>query len=192
MENMTNVVRNMKNRLVKIDSELDELRLENKRLKDELGFTKQSLEKDASKMKDTFEHEKTEMTTIIDDLERKISVLRNPDFFHACATFFSDVSFTGDQVTYNHLLYSSSSDPDSFVDIETGIFTARIPGTYSVSWALRADNAFNDPSVSLYLRKNGVRIQESLIGSQNWQGYPDTIIFDQGKTNYLLILREGF
>jgi len=116
-----------------------------------------------------------------------ISTLRNPPFYHMCAYQDGVVSSSSTNViTYDKILYLSSYRCDEAdVNLGTGVFTAGFPGTYTVTWALIADNDVNN---HIYLSKNGERIdeshQESASSGSTWN-------FNLGVRTLLLHLDTG-
>merc|ERR1712025_700006 len=64
-------------------------------------------------------------------------------------------------IPYGSLVYERSNQPTGGLDISTGVFSSPYPGTYLVTWSLHAFNSHGE-SVSVYLRKNGAQINESV------------------------------
>ena len=124
---------------------------------------------------------------IIHGLTQKLKSLE-PIWTYICG-FQWTVSIISQTIPYSTLLYFSSNIPDAGLDIVTGVFTSGYAGTYSVSWSLTADDDSTEPIVSIYLRKNGINIDESL----HWSGLiaSDGGIQDQGGRSLLLHLDRG-
>ena len=101
--------------------------------------------------------------------------LSNPPFYHMC--LFQDHGYGNNHViNYDRILYLSSYQcDDANIDLKSGRFTAGFPGTYTVTWSLRAKNYWRSV---IYLRKNKTQIKESRHESYN---EPDISEFDQGK-----------
>ena len=110
-----------------------------------------------------------------EDLEFRVDSLENPPIVSVCG---SQKRFSGDftVVNYDYLLHNATNLAGGpALDIGSGVFTAPLAGVYSVSWALSADNAHGEPSVSIYLRHNEVNLEEtrhysSYSGSSGWVG----------------------
>ena len=112
---------------------------------------------------------------IISDLKREVSFLKNPPFFHACASLPTLAGFFTQTITYNTLLFSSTNTDIGGMDITSGIFTSPYPGIYLVSWSLEANADLKGAhQVYFYLRKNGQDIQESGLFSANTS--PDAVM----------------
>merc|ERR1711872_29395 len=128
------------------------------------------------------------------ELEREVSILREPPYFHSCGYQYS-TSIKSQTVTYTSLLYSSKGGQAEIepggLDIGTGILTSPWPGSYTVSWGLQAgvDAEANDNWVEIYLYKNGIRIDESRHKSHynGDSGY----IYDQGGRTMMVYLGMG-
>merc|ERR1711936_378183 len=122
-------------------------------------------------------------------LEREVSFLKEPPFSFFCG-YKRDTSISSATITYDSLLYSYTSTPDTAsLDIVTGIFTSGWGGTYTVTWSLGAWNGAGDHAVGVYLRKNGDTITESLHES-SYRG-PSGGVTDQGGRTLLVRLERG-
>ena len=97
-------------------------------------------------------------------LHEEISFLKNPPMTFACATHYADQhlhSISGKTIPYTNLLYSATN-VESVLDIAEGTFTAGHPGSYTATWALRADLGYKGTTqLRIYLRKNKEIIEES-------------------------------
>merc|ERR1712241_987579 len=68
-----------------------------------------------------------------DELEREVAILKAPPYIHACGSNGGLPASTG-TIPYTSLLYSSTNQEDGGLDITTGVFTAPLGGSYTVSW----------------------------------------------------------
>ena len=131
-----------------------------------------SLEEDNKVLKFTLEKiEKEELV----GLKSKIQDLTNPPFFHSC--LYQDEYHTAGSpvIDYDKIMYLSSNRcEDADIDLNSGVFTAGWPGTYTVT----VDLMFYEFESNLYFRKNGAKIEESFLSSYN------VYDFDQGKNNF--------
>ena len=162
----------------KTQRELLELRTENLQLKEDLANTK-----------DDLANTKEDLLIKEQELEKDVSFLKNPPFFHACGAHYGSRSITRQTIPYSRLLYSSAYSPDSVsggLDISTGIMTCGWPGSYNVTWSLSADDDHGDRTVYIYLRKNGQRMDESL--HQSWYTGSSGTVYDQGKQIHNIII----
>merc|ERR1711892_210495 len=105
--------------------------------KDDLTATKDELTTTNAKLDD--------LTSLVDDLtskdhelERDVSIIRNPPFIPSCGHRYS-TSITAQTIPYDSLLYSSTNTEGGGLDIATGVFTSPWPGSYTVTWSLTAD-----------------------------------------------------
>jgi hypothetical protein len=98
----------------------------------------------------------------IQKLEQEVSFLKEPPWTFACAAHPRDFTATKQIIVYESLLYSSTNIPESFLDISTGVFTSGYPGSYTATWAFLVSNLAGGASKMIYLRKNGINIDESL------------------------------
>merc|ERR1711936_721465 len=91
----------------------------------------------------TFEKELKTKDATIEKLVREVSFLKDPPYTFFCA-HRGGTTISYATITYNKLLYSSTSIPDSAtMDISSGIFTSGWGGTYTVTWSLNADAGDN-------------------------------------------------
>ena len=93
-------------------------------------------------------------------------------------------------IRYDSLLHPLTQSPGSGHTFNTGSgqFTAGLDGVYSVSWDGIADVDKGENDVSIYLRKNGVKLQET----QHWSNYngDSGYIRDQGGRTVLISLQQ--
>merc|ERR1711892_988618 len=153
----------MKGCLEATQAKLVELETKILKLKEQLEIAEDDLKLTATK--DDLTATKEDLaSSVIDliskdhDLERDVSIIRNPPFIHSCG-YIGSTSITSQTITYSSLLYSSTDTEGGGLDIATGVFTCPWPGSYTVTWSLLADDA--DSFVRIYLRLNGKNIDES-------------------------------
>merc|ERR1740137_5083 len=96
-----------------------------------------------------------------EELEREVSILKDPPFLHACGSQYGGKSITSQTIPFNKMLYSSTNTEGGGLDISTGIFSSPFPGAYTVTWSLMADVDAGDAPVKVYLRMNGQYVYES-------------------------------
>merc|ERR1711892_1053928 len=181
-------VNELRSCLEETKAELVELKTKNMELKerletaeDDLTATKDDLtatKDDLTATKDDLTANKDDLTTTnskLDDLtsfldnltskdhelERDVSIIRNPPFIHSCGSHYEYLSITSQTIPYNNLLYSSTNTEGGGLDIARGVFTSPLAGSYTVTWSLAADDDAGDHSVVIYLRQNGQKIEES-------------------------------
>merc|ERR1712037_725755 len=117
--------------------------------------------------------------TALMELELEVSRVKEDPFIHACGSYSGWLTIVSSTIPYSSLLYSSTNMPGvGGLDTETGVFTAPHPGSYTVTWSTFASDDAGDDAVSLYLYKNGQRIQESRHVS-SYSG-PSGLVADQG------------
>ena len=107
---------------------------------------------------------KEELNRKIVNLMLKMEDLSNPPFYHMC--LFQDHGYVNNHViNYDRILYLSSYRcDDANIDLNSGRFTAGFPGTYTVTWSLRARIYWRN---RIYLRKNKIQIKESSLEFYN-------------------------
>merc|ERR1740131_231008 len=91
--------------------------------KDDLAVTKDALAKAVLDLAEA--HAITK-----DDL----AILKASPYIHACGAHYEGLSASYGTIPYTSLLYSSTNQEDGGLDIATGVFTAPLGGSYSVSW----------------------------------------------------------
>ena len=106
------------------------------------------------------QQELMELKTKNIELEREVSFLKNPPFFHVCGSQGS-LNISSQTITYSRLLYTSSNIEGAGLDISTGVLTGPYPGSYTATWSLHETNNAGEHAVSIYLRINGQNIQQS-------------------------------
>ena len=174
MNEMKSCLAITKDNLDATQAELGEMKAKNMELKERLDIAEDGLT--ATKVK---------LTSSVDDLiskdhelERDVSIIRNPPFIHTCGSH-AGLSITSETIPYSKLLYSSTNTEGGGLDIATGVFTSPWPGSYTVTWSLYAGDDAGDSPVLIYLRKNGQDITESEHYSH--YGGPSGQVSDQGK-----------
>ena len=91
--------------------------------------------------------------------------------------------------SYTTLLYCSTNVAGGGLDISTGVFTAGHPGSYTATWSLIASDDHGKSAVYIYLRKNGVNMDESRHYSH--YGGPTAGVGEQGGRTIVLHLDRG-
>merc|ERR1712106_453469 len=179
----------MNGRMLLLEAEL-------KTTKEELTATKEELKLTATKEELKLTATKEELSVTRDDLtskdhelERDLSIIRNPPFIHSCGSI-SRTKITSQTLRYSKLLYSSTNTEGGGLDIATGVFTSPWPGSYTVTWSLYAGDGAVNSQVQIYLRQNGQNIGESLHAS-GYSGPSGSYVDDQGGRTLVLHLDMG-
>jgi len=141
--------------------------------KDELAVTKDALAKAVLDLAEA--HAITK-----DDL----AILKASPYIHACGAHYEGLSASYGTIPYTSLLYSSTNQEDGGLDIATGVFTAPLGGSYSVSWDTNASLDHGE-DVHIFLQKNGERIPESHHNS--YYGGDDHVNEQGGRTMVLYL-----
>merc|ERR1711892_429559 len=124
------------------------------------------------------------------ELERDVTILKEPPFIHACgSTYLDNIHVVSQTIPYSTLLYSSTNTEGGGLDMTTGIFSCPHPGSYTVTWSLSAGNDAGDRWVEIFLRKNGQNINESYHRSR-YTG-PSGAVYEQGGRSLVLHLDIG-
>merc|ERR1711892_966180 len=162
--------------------------------KEELTATKKELKLTATKEELTATND--ELTATRDDLiskdhelERDVSIIRNPPFIHSCGSHNGWLQITTQTIPYDSLLYSSTNTEGGGLDIATGVFTSPWPGSYTVTWSLMAGDGFGNSQVQIYLRQNGQIIGDT-VHQSHYSG-PSGREDDQGGRTLVLHLGMG-
>merc|ERR1712055_1219868 len=129
-------------------------------MEQEMKVKDSTFEKKIKDMNDTFGKELRKLERELDardasnaKLEREVSFLKEPPFSFFCGYRYELTNITSATITYDYLLYSSTSIPDmASMDTQTGIFTSGWVGTYTINWSLYAYDTAGDHHVSIYLR----------------------------------------
>merc|ERR1711892_888855 len=196
-DDLENIVKEM---MMEMNGRMLLLEAELKMTKEELTATKEELKLTATKEELTATKEeltatKEELSATRDDLtskdlelERDVSILREPPFIHSCGYQYS-TTITSQTIPYSSLLYSSTNTEGGGLDIARGVFTSPLAGSYTVAWSLLAIDDHPDSDVVIYLRQNGQKIDES----QHESGYsgPSGRVHDQGGRTLVLHLDMG-
>merc|ERR1712129_604251 len=85
--------------------------------------------------------------SIIDEIEKDVSFLKEPPWTFFCAGDASYQGIVGAILTYPTLLYSSTNVDGADLDITTGVFISGFPGSYTVTWSMWADDSPGDPGL---------------------------------------------
>merc|ERR1711892_976926 len=177
--------------LVELKTNYMELKEGLKIAEDDLKLTKDDLTANQDDLTNT-NAKLDDLTSFLDDqiskdheLERDVSILREPPFIHSCGYQYS-THVTSQTIHYSSLLYSSTNTEGGGLDIATGVFTSPWPGSYTFTWSLYADDDDTDSPVQIYLRQNGQTIDESLHHS--YYTGPSGRLEDQGGRTLVLYL----
>merc|ERR1711892_1353286 len=146
------------------------------------------LEAELKMTKEELTATKDDLTSKDHELERDLSIIRNPPFIHSCGYQYS-TRITRQTIPYSSLLYSSTNTEGGGLDVATGVFTSPWPGSYTVTWSLYAYDDHSDSAVYIYLRQNGQNIDESKHVS--WYNGPSGEVDDQGGRTLVLHLDMG-
>merc|ERR1719312_1086735 len=119
-------------------------------------------------------------------LDSEISMIRTPPHMHACG-YMDSYNYVSGIIPYSSLLYSSTNTEGGGLDISTGIFTSPYPGSYTVTWGLKAGVKYTQ-EVSINLKHNGNSIEESRHDSY-YTGSDQ--LYEQGGRTIILHLDMG-
>merc|ERR1712055_968832 len=127
-------------------------------MEQEMKVKDSTFEKKIKDMNDTFGKELRKLERELDareasnaKLEREVSFLKEPPFSFFCG-YHSGTHISSGTITYESLLYSSTSIPDmASLDTKTGVFTSGWGGTYTITWSLMASDYAEDHEVAIYL-----------------------------------------
>merc|ERR1719278_2433509 len=153
--------------------------------KDELAVTKDVLAKAVighAITKDDLVITKEALMSKTDELEREVAILKDPPYIHACGSN-AGLSASYGTIPYTSLLYSSNQE-DGGLDISTGVFTAPLGGSYTVSWDYTAYMEHGE-RVYIYLMKNGRSILES--AHYSYYGGDNHVSEQSGRTMVLYL-----
>jgi len=191
---------------------LNELKAENFDLKKNIQTLENKMQAKGDELKKDFQEMKAENSALKDitaeltvktdqleckatEIERDVSFLKNPPHYHICV-YQHFTSVRSSNVQFQKELYSDcnmcdgeeGNSPANF-DLASGVYTNGWPGTYTVTWDLYAYNIHGNPIVSVYLRKNGVNIEESL----HYSSYSGSsgLVRDQGGRTMILRMESG-
>ena len=148
--------------------------------KDDFLFTKSdfiSSKDDLATMKSDLVTAKTDLVTKVDDLEMSIANLSDPPYLHICVSHNDYLNIDDQTIPYTSMLHYFTNTEGGWLDMTSGVFTAPVCGTYSVSWATVA-SLNTDERLEIYLQKNG----ENILESEHYSQYTGTsgIAADQG------------
>merc|ERR1711992_316115 len=149
--------------------------------KDDLAVTKDEL----AATKDDLAVSKDELAVTKDALAKDVlAILKASPYIHACGAHYEGLSASYGTIPYTSLLYSSTNQEDGGLDIDTGVFTAPLGGSNSVSWDTTASLDHGE-DVHIFLQKNGERIPESHHNS--YYGGDDHVNEQGGRTMVLYL-----
>ena len=105
--------------------------------------------------------------------------MKNPPYYHICV--YQNVATVVDKNVYfdSELYFDCNNCDDANFNLTSGVYTNGWPGTYTVTWDLTAQDSYGDRFKSIYLKKNGVKIEESRHYSQ-YSAYTG-FVEEQGK-----------
>merc|ERR1719402_1283229 len=112
------------------------------------------LEKEINLKDDSIQKLEMKMEAKDVDLERHISIMRNPPYTFFCS-YQHRSNVTLKYITYSDLLYSSTNVEGADMDLSNGVFTAGWGGSYTVTWSLLAREKSGAQDLWIYLKKNG-------------------------------------
>ena len=96
------------------------------------------------------------------NFEIEVTKLRNPPYLNLCGyQYYTKIS--SGTIPYSYLLCNSTNIKGGGLDTDSGVFTAPISGTYTLTWALFTDNMSGEHGVDIYLHRNGRIVEESLL-----------------------------
>jgi len=165
-----------------------EIELKDKQLKEGLIMITQKLNKKFEEKNNRLIESQQKLVTKTDQLIADVTSLKSSPVFHACA-YHGYQTIISERITYSKHLYWSRSNNQGTLDLNTGVFTSGVSGTYTIAWNLRVGNDYNDNNVRIFLRKNGENIRESRHYSEytGLMGYSS----DQGGRTLLVHLDSG-
>ena len=137
-----------------------EIELKDNQLKEGLIMITQKLNKKFEEKNNRLIESQQKLVTKTDKLIADVTSLKNSPVFHACA-YHGGHTIISERITYSKHLYWSRSNNQGTLDLNTGVFTSGVSGTYTIAWNLRVGNDYNDNNVRIFLRKNGENIRES-------------------------------
>merc|ERR1711892_1080016 len=171
-EDLENIVKEM---MMEMNGRMLLLEAELQMTKAELTATKEEVKLTATK--EELSATRDDLTSKDHELERDLSIIRTPPFIPSCGSI-SRTTITSQTLRYSNLLYSSTNTEGGGLDIATGVFPPPWPGSYTVTWSLYAGDDAGEHWVSIYLRQNGQKIDESWHYS-DYTG-PSGYVDDQG------------
>merc|ERR1712106_903976 len=114
-DDLENIVKEM---MMEMNGRMLLLEAELKMTKEELTATKEEL----TATKEELSATRDDLTSKDLELERDVSILREPPFIHSCGYQYS-TTITSQTIPYSSLLYSSTNTEGGGLDIATGVFT---------------------------------------------------------------------
>merc|ERR1711915_1253 len=136
------------------------------------------------------------LTSDMDLLLREVSFLKNPPHYHICV-YKHATNVNARMVSFDRVFYFDCNlcDDDDYnvhanFNLDDGVYTNGWPGTYTVTWDVRASNGYQgSKTIIIYLRKNGIDIPESEIFT--YYSGPSGRAYDQGGRTMILRLNKG-
>merc|ERR1711915_400140 len=128
---------------------------------------------------------------VMENLETQVQSLSDPPVSYICAYQIS-TSAKSSNVHYDSIFYSRTNDwtSEGGMDLGSGVYTAPVPGTYVITYSLRSSNDYSDNNISLYLRKNGIILDETRHWS-DYYGQSTGYVYEQGGRTAILHLERG-
>merc|ERR1712098_186662 len=77
------------------------------------------------------------------------------------------------------------------LDLNTGVYTAPWPDTYSVTYSLQNNNGAGDNTVEMTLHKNGASLGDETGHYSDYTGSSGHYVMDQGGRTAILHLERG-
>merc|ERR1719334_879384 len=99
-------------------------------------------------------------------LEISMETFKNPPISYICA-YKSEAHISRNTLTFDSIYYKRTNEytKDGGQNLATGIYTAPVSGTYTVTYNLRS-YVHDGNMLTLFLKKNGITIVESLHRSE--------------------------
>merc|ERR1719378_1360163 len=171
-----------------LQSKVQDLSEENTELKStviDLKVENSELKNDIQKLKVKNEELECQATELV----KEVSFLKSPPVYHICV-YQIETHATSSNVTFYKTLYSQCNNcQNANFNLTSGVYTNGWPGTYTVTWDLTAQDSYGDRFKSIYLKKNGVKIEESRHYSQ-YSAYTG-FVEDQGGRTMILRMDTG-
>merc|ERR1712037_969896 len=117
-----------------------------------------------------------------------VTILRDPPYLHMCGSHYAALSnYNSMTITFSTLLYSATNTEGGGLDISSGVFTAPVGGSYTVTWST-SSGTDSGHSNYIYLYKNSNKVEESTHFSYNSN---DLYVYEQGGRTLTLYLAMG-
>ena len=145
---------------------------------------------DEPKVKTSLESEMKHLSIVISQLRHELDEVKSQLeatalFLHACGAQKNKINLLKSGVTYSNdsklsNTYTNIPNANTSFNMETGIFTVPCSGFYTVSWSFLAQNSYDDWEVEVYLKKNNMKLEDSVHNSFHIGTNEATISGDQG------------